>query len=200
VPKVACTSLKTMLFDVENGFPFQPFSINGRKFWIHNFYHSVPFEKLNKRRLRDKHRVAVVRDPIQRALSCYSNRVVQHGELSERIAGERLKGSGLPCDPDLSTFVMNIARYSDLVAEIGHHAVPMVEFLGSDASYYHRIYRMSELDQFVADVSERAGRPMGLEVMQRSRREAKRETLSAAETEHLRAYYTRDYQVYGDYL
>lgn len=200
VPKVACTSIKSVLFEIENGFPFRPFTANGREFWIHNFYHSIPFSELKRGRIRDFHRIAVVRDPIERALSCYSNRVVQHRELSQEIAGARLAGSGLPVDPDLSTFVANIAAYSRLVAEIGHHAVPMVHFLGENAQYYHRVYRFDELNEMIDDISARTGTRVTLEVMQKSRRLSAEDALTADEVALLKDYYAKDYQVFGAYF
>lgn len=200
VPKVACTSIKTVFFEIENGFPFRPFTASGREFWIHNFYHSIPFAELKKNRIRTFHRICVVRDPIERALSCYSNRVLQHRELSQEIAGARLAGSGLPVDPDLSTFVANIAEYSHRVAEIGHHAVPMVHFLGESAQYYHRVYRFSELNEMIDDIGARTGTRGKLEVMQRSPRIAADDALSAAEVARLKDYYAKDYQVFGAYL
>ena len=65
VPKVACTSTKTMLFEVENGFAFQPFHANGRGFYIHDFYPSIKFGKLPKARIADHTRLAVVLEKLQ---------------------------------------------------------------------------------------------------------------------------------------
>lgn len=200
VPKVACTSIKAMMFEVENGFPFRPYSFNGQMRWIHNLYPSIPFSGLNRGRLRDLHRITVVRDPIKRALSCYSNRVVQHRELSAEIAGDRLAGSGLPLDPDLPTFVRNIDQYSRLVAEIGHHTAPLTEFLGRDPGYFHRIYRFDELPEMVADVRRITGQDVALEVMQRSSRSATPDQLSAEEIAILKDYYAEDYAIFGAYF
>lgn len=200
VPKVACTSIKAMMFEVENGFAFRPFSANGQMRWIHNFYPSVPFAELKRGRLRDLHRITVVRDPIKRALSCHSNRVVQHRELSREIAGERLAGSGLPFDPDLSTFVRNIAEYSRRVAEIGHHTAPLTVFLGENPGYFHRIYRFEELPEMVADVGRITGKDVALEVMQRSSGSAKIEQLSPDEITLLKDYYAEDYAIFGAYF
>lgn len=200
VPKVACTSIKAMMFEVENGFPFRPFSANGQMRWIHSFYPSIPFRELKRGRLRDLHRITVVRDPIKRALSCHSNRVVQHRELSPEIAGDRLDGSGLPFDPDLPTFVRNIAEYSRRVAEIGHHTAPLTVFLGEDPGYFHRIYRFDELPEMVADVCRITGKAVALDVMQRSGRSAGAGQLSPDETALLKDYYAGDYAIFGAYF
>ncbi|MFN4098218.1 MAG: sulfotransferase family 2 domain-containing protein, partial [Pararhodobacter sp.] len=153
VPKVACTSLKTMMFEVENGFPFRPFTTSGTAWWIHDFYTSIPFADLPHDRIADYRCIGVVRDPVQRLLSCYSNRVVHHRELSRDKARRPLREADLPFSPDLSTFVANLAGYMAAVPSIHHHARPMVDYLGHDPSYFDRVYTMAELPELVADVT-----------------------------------------------
>ena len=63
IPKVACTSIKHMFFEIENGRPFQPFKISGQFWHIHNFYRGYAFEDLPHPRIADHRRLTVVRDP-----------------------------------------------------------------------------------------------------------------------------------------
>ena len=197
VPKVACTSIKTMMFEVENGFPFPSFTASGRAWWIHDFYRSIPFSELPKDRIASYRRVAVLRDPVQRLLSCYGNRVVHNRELSREKARRPLRDAGLPFDPDLSTFVAHLEGYMQAVASIHHHARPMVDYLGDDAGYYTRLYRMRELGALVDDIQTLTGRRFELQRLQRGGPSIPEDALSAAETARLRTFYAADYDAYG---
>ena len=198
VPKVACTSIKTMLFEVENGFAFQHFSASGRSFWIHDFYKSVPFGDLKHAAMADHRRLAVVRDPVRRLLSCYSNRVLHHRELSRDKARKPLRTADLPFNPDLPTFVAHLEGYMAAVDSIRHHALPMVAYLGHDPAYYARVFGMSELDAFVEEVRVASGREVALGRLQTGGPKIDPEALSAAETRRLQAFYAEDYALYGD--
>lgn len=200
VPKAACTSLKTMFFEVENGFPFRPFSASGKQWWIHEFYQTVPFEYLDHDAMADHRRIAVLRDPVRRLLSCYGNRVVHHRELSKEKARKPLKRAGLPFNPDLPTFIAHLAAYCDAVPSIYHHAMPMVTYLGRDPSYFSRLYRMDELDQLVADVSAIAGMPLALQRLQTGGPRIEPESLGAQEMARLKEFYADDYALYGRHL
>lgn len=200
VPKVACTSIKTMLFEVENGFAFRPFSANGRTWWIHDLYRSIPFTDQRQDLMADHRRLTVVRDPIQRLLSCYANRVVHHRELSRDKARKQLRNTELPFNPDLSTFVAHLAEYMQRVESIRHHALPMTEYLGADPAWYAQIYPMARLGDFVADVSAVAGRPLALARMQTGGPKITPDALSEAETVRLRQFYAEDYALYGAFL
>ncbi len=200
VPKIACTSLKTMFFEVENGFPFKPFRASGYHWWIHRFYESVPFEKLPHARMAGHRRIAVLRDPVKRLLSCYSNRVVHHKELSEAKAGAQLAQARLPADPDLSTFVRHLADYSRAVGTIAHHAAPMVTYLGRDPAWYDRLYRIEETGKLAGDVEELTGRAVPLQRLQKGGPKIAVDTLDARDLARIKLFYEEDYDVFGRHL
>lgn len=200
VPKVACTSIKVMMFQIENGFAFEPFEANGRKFWIHSFYPTRPFAEIDTTRVANHRRLCVVRDPVRRFLSCYGNRVVSQRELSRPFAGRSLAKAGLPYNPDLSTFITHLRGYMAAVPSIHHHAQPMVDFLGREPAYFARVYRMSELDDFVADVHAASGRSAALDRLQTGGPKIAPEVLTEAQLAFLRDFYAEDYATYGDWL
>ncbi|WP_417586490.1 sulfotransferase family 2 domain-containing protein [Pararhodobacter oceanensis] len=200
VPKTACTSIKTMFFEIENGFAFHDFRASGRYWWIHHFYKTLLFARQNHARIANHCRIAVVRDPIQRLLSCYSNRVLHHKELSQANARAQLRGTGLPFDPNLRDFVSNLRGYMAAVESINHHARPMVDYLGRDTGYFARLYRMSELDTFVADVSAATGTQVGLPRLQTGGPRIEVDTLSKEVVTMLREFYAEDYEVFAGFL
>lgn len=200
VPKIACTSIKAMMFEVENGFPLRQFTTNGRKWGIHKFYKSVPFETLPHARIADYGRITVVRDPIRRLLSCYSNRDVFHRELSVRKVGVKLETLNLPPNPDLSAFIENLGSYRMAVPSIQHHARPMVDFLGTDPDYFTRVYRFEELCDFAEDVRRLTGTQVELGRKQTGGPKIDPDTLSAKQVAFLKEYYAADYAAFGAYL
>ena len=200
VPKIACTSLKTFFYEIENGFPFRSFSTSGRKWWIHDLYRSRARADQPLDAMAYHHRIAVVRDPVARLLSCYSNRVLHHRELSRDKALRPLRRAGLPYSPDLSTFVANLEGYCAAVPAIQHHAAPMVTYLGDDPAYFARIYTMSELDQLVEDVAARTGRRAPLQRLQTGGPKITADALSSAEIDRLRDFYAQDYSAFAAFL
>ena len=197
VPKTACTSLKMVFFDVENGREFVPFRRNGREFHIHNVYASVLFNAKQAERLADHRRLILVRDPIRRLLSAYGNRVVHHRELSLASARKELLAHDLAPDPELKEFVAKLPRYAKAVESIDHHARPLVDFVGTDAGHYTRVYRMSEIGELVADVSAIAGRKLPLGRLQTGGPKLSVDDLGRKEIDALREFYAEDYRAFG---
>lgn len=199
VPKVACTSLKTMFFEVENGFRFKNFRTSGRPWHVHLFYPSIPFGEQDLSRMDGHTVMAVVRDPVKRVLSCYSNRVVHHKELSEKKAGAVLHAADLPCDPDLSTFIARLPEYSAAVETIWHHAMPMVEYLGRDPQFYTHLYPIEATETLQADVARLTGVTARLQRLQTKGPKIDPSVLAPAELATLKDFYAEDYALYGGY-
>ena len=200
VPKAACTSIKSMFFEIENGFTFNQFTSNGRKWHIHRIYPSVPFGKLPHNTLGDHSRLSLVRDPVRRLLSCYSNRILHHRELSRAKAGKVLRQADLAPDPDIATFIGNLDAYRAAVRSIDHHARPMVDFLGTDPDYFTRVYRFEELGDFAEDVRRLTGTQVELGRKQTGGPKIDPDTLSAKQVAFLKEYYAADYAAFGAYL
>jgi hypothetical protein len=112
-----------------------------------------------------KFRFAVVRDPIKRFLSGYSNRVIASKELSRDFiaklptAGE-LDLDSFPYDPSLSEFIRNFDFYQ-CVPTIAHHFRPQVEFVVS-RDHFDELYPIEQLDRLQRDIEARSGRPLEL--------------------------------------
>ncbi len=130
-------------------------------------------------------------------MSCYSNRVLHHRELSRDKARKPLREAGLPFNPDLPTFVAHLEGYMAAVDSIRHHALPMVAYLGHDPAYYARVFGMGELDAFVEVVRAASGRAVSLGRLQTGGPKIEPDALTAAETHRLRDFYAEDYALYG---
>lgn len=197
VPKVACTSIKRMFFEIENGKPFNVFHTNGHMWHIHNFYKGHAFGDLPHRRIADHRRLAVVRDPVQRVLSCYSNRVVHHGKLTAKAAGPALERAGLKPAPDLGEFVDQFEAYRAVSPDVQHHSQSLIHSLGEDPGFYARVYDIRELGDFVADVGAHLGRELVLGRHQTGGPKFTPDDLTAAQRDRLMQIFAEDYRIWG---
>lgn len=160
VPKIACTSLKHYFYEVQNGKPFVDHKdSDGNIVHVHDIIPSISFySNVNQSRLTECHRIAVIRDPIDRFVSAYTNRVLFHEELSsERLNIPLANALNLAPNPEFEQFVYDLEKYRLASPSIMHHTNPATYFLGHDLGYYHRVYNMSEIVQLRTDVSTMTG-------------------------------------------
>ena len=196
-PKVACTSLKHMFFEIENGRRFEPFSANGEMHYIHRFYPAMAFEELPHARLKDHQRLCAVRDPLARVLSCYANRVVHHRQLHLRRFTEEMRAAGLKRDPTLEEFVARLDLYRQHFPALGHHLCPLVDFLGRDPSWYHGVYPLRALEDLRAHVCRVVGSVPALRHLQTGGPKIGPEELSRQARGRIEELYAEDYGIWG---
>lgn len=145
-PKVACSSVKSALFELAHGVRYEQVA-TPEKPWVHDHYFSTGFERLeNPERF---FKFAVVRDPVERFVSAYQNRVVMYKELGE--------------PPDFSTFVRELDRYRQQSGSIEHHTAAQHDFIGGDLTYYDRVFPMGELHLLPQVIADATGYKVTLE-------------------------------------
>lgn len=194
VPKAACTSIKSMFFEIENSVPFQPMQRHGQMFHIHNFYGTQPFNRQNTDALNGFWRFAVYRDPVARLLSCYSNRVLHFRELGPGMLSAQAQAAGASPDPDLDSFVERLELYCEHSPSIRHHVAPQISFLGRDPAFFHRTYSMKELPQMVSDLQERTSLTLHLPHDQRGGPKLTPGDLGTKALEKLKQIYRADFR------
>ena len=200
VPKVACTSIKQAFFRTENGTDFTGLRANERDWSIHDIYPAVLFDDLPHAQLTGLRRVAIVRDPVDRFLSSYTNRVLKHGALSWWRMSDGLTREKLAPDPDFGGFLWGIDAYRRISTDIYHHTLPLTAFLGTDPAYFDRIYRWSELDAFAADMAAQTGKPFTLGHLQTSDRKLKAADIDSTQVAEIRDRYADDYAAFSEWL
>jgi hypothetical protein len=148
VPKVACSSLKFFFFEVENGFPFRQFMVNGDLFHIHHTYPSgwgtrEPFWTTDLARIADHRRFCVARDPIERLVSAYADRVLVHRDIDPA--------------PRLGEFIDRLEEHQEKSPAIHHHTRPMTDFIGPSPNYYERVFDIRETEALAGLVRKATG-------------------------------------------
>ena len=200
VPKVACTSIKSYFFEYENGFPFKPMRINEKRWGVHNAYAGVEFEDLPHKRIANHAFYAVVREPVARFLSCYSNRVQHHRELAPKFIKPRFQKVGLKPNPTIHEFIERLEEYRTTSRSVGWHSRPLTASLGTDIKRYDRIYKFKELGEFVTDMNKRLGHNGTLPHLQSGGKKIKADVLSKAEIQKIQDHYASDYEFFSDYF
>jgi Sulfotransferase family len=200
VPKVACTSIKHAFFQVENGRGFLDFTANGQYFHIHRIYPTRNFVDLPQARIADHLRLAVVRDPVRRLLSCYGDRVIYNRVLSARAAGPALAAAGLPTNPGLELFIDRLEDYHRAVPDLTHHAAPHTRFLGHDPSYFSDIFSMRQLPDMAARLTALLGQTVEIAHFQTHGPKFDPAILPGPSLAAIRRFYAEDYDLWGRYF
>lgn len=208
-PKSMTTSMLHLFHDIQHGRPFDRAAAGG--VIIHDIYKKraeelgmvgdpAPMDKL-----AGYWTFTIVRDPVSRLMSGYSNRVMGLDELTKVMArplwqaqfGDRAKG--LDPRPDADTFFRNIDLYRELFGTIRHHTQPMRDFIGADLSAFDKVYPIEKLSEVEAEIGRRVGKPVQMPSRQRSGKSARFTDLSPEAQEALLALAMPDYELLFDW-
>lgn len=201
-PKTANTTIKHALHEVKTGQSFQSEMMpDGSRKHIHNVYKTPKFSSVNHEKVRNLLRFAVIRDPIERLLSAWSNRVVYHGELSEKkTSAEVIRDRELVLNPSLPEFIERLEDYRAIKGSIRVHTDPLVDFLGMDAAYYHLLFDIRGLPSLARFLGIMTGREVTLRRLQTGGPKVTRADLTHEQVRRLEAFYVEDYNMFGDAL
>lgn len=211
VPKNGCTTIKHYLFEMQNNRRFEPFQVGPKKIYIHSLLPARLHKTwnsdnklINEAKTSDAHIFAVVRDPISRVLSCYSNRVIFHNDIGKsKNLSQKLKSKGLPSDPDLNTFIKNLETYRAYSKKINHHIRPQIDFLGSNPNFYSKIYAIDKIDtELLPNICEFSGINKNLSPrrLQTGGKSLTKEEITNENIAKIHHLYSEDYQVFGQYF
>jgi hypothetical protein len=196
-PKVACTSIKLALYTLEHGKPFESWrDKNGTMRYIHDCWQDGTPYFAPAPSAESYFKFAVVRDPLERLLSAFANRVVYHGELSETYL-RCLKGesAGLKPNPSLREFIGDFDRYRQASWHVRHHTDPQIRFIGTELSYYNRIFSFSELGEIPDALQTAVGVRIALPHEQRGGPKLAVAELSKDERRKIVEFYREDYNL-----
>lgn len=162
VPKNACTTMKCFFYHVNTG---HDFSVAGPKKHLgYRGIHHVDGYRMGRFRARDYAayrdyaHAAIIRDPVDRFCSAYTNRLFQYNDIRSRPDSvRRAKDAALPDQPGLGLLVDQLEAYFDISKVLRFHMRPTGFYLGDDLGFYSHLYQIHETDLFCETVRKRAG-------------------------------------------
>jgi hypothetical protein len=194
IPKTACTSLKSAFFKSENMSDYSPNATNTEH--IHQFY-GIDRHDISS----CMYRLIIIRDPIKRLLSAYSNRVIHHKELSKNHIKKNhpelltvIPGT----TPTLSDFIKDLALYRQ-VGAIAWHTQKLTDFDFNSLSDFTDIIPIENLDSNIHQLAKKVGFKIDLGREQTGGRAIKLCELSKNELNYLINYFKEDYELLEPY-
>lgn len=201
VPKCACTSLKMMFFEIQNGFEFRNFFANGNWYHIHRFFPSSPFAENCDAAKRNTYRFTVIRSPVERLESCFKHWVASpNGRQAMKTASAALAARGVPPAPNWDEFIEYLEIYRYVLPNIAHHTEKLSYFLGTDPSYFDAIYPTSRIGLAIDLIREKIG---AIPVLKRYNETGEIEGFrgpTAASKEKINALFIEDLELFGRFL
>lgn len=208
IPKIACTTLKSHMYFLINNKPFEPYIVGNKTKWIHDWSQTLFYDDWSTSELlhdADRNlelfRFCIVRDPIQRVLSCYKNRIIHHKDLSKPYDLKHIVAHNLLESPSLEYFVDHIESYVRNIPAIHHHISPMERYLGNDLSFYSNIYDISEIDsELIPKLESIFCQTIPLKKEQKSNSAMYLEDLKEDIKNKIKLFYETDYKLFGNYF
>ena len=132
-------------------------------------------------------RLCVVRDPIERFVSAFTNRVLYHKKVRKEITiSEYIKSMDLPENAEL---------YSD----INSHTRALVVLLEKDPAKFTHIFNIKQLSEVKVLFERISGIPLPDLHLQQSG-DYKKPFLTDGEIQFIKSRYKEDYDIYGKWM
>lgn len=201
VPKAATTSVKHALYQLVHGKPF-----DGEPMQIHPLFGMPPPTEQEFEEYRSAWRFAIVRDPVERFLSAYQNRIFDYHEVAEKLRSKpvkkrlSLRARGIVGYPSVDRFARRYEKYCAFSGPMKFHTMSFVRFLGADLSYFDAIYTTHDLPRLQADLARRTGITLDFPRENASSRAPKFKDLSKRTQERLLQITAPDYRLLADYF
>lgn len=202
VPKCMTTSVLRSFYQLEQGHAFDRASFGGN---IHRFYRQRVADRVRAVEPPDLSGLSglwlftIIRDPIRRLLSVYTNRVIAHRDVEKAMARTDLSAAGLEPAPSADAFFRDLPRYRAHVASVAHHTDPFSQFLGPDLGRYDAVFQVEQASALQTALSERLGRPFVLENEQRSGASLQFDDLSDAAQAQIIAHTQPDFELLASF-
>jgi len=165
----------------------QPNLIKDNPSWFDESKQTVGYRELNKMIVLSKHdfpiKFCIVRDPVDRFLSAFTNRVLFHklnpvSEINDVIQNFDAK--------------INNLEYKDL----DHHTKPLKHWLGTNPNIFNYIFNLGEMDKVKKLIEETCDVTLPNLHLQKSGN-IKKPTLNTDQINWIKERYRSDYELYG---
>ena len=192
-PKCAGTSLKFMLYD------YLDESRRESEVHIGNRFSAQKFDAKVIKKCKNYYKFCVVRDPVDKLISCYNNRVIDKKILLKR---HRYFLKGLSPTPTFDVFLQKLHLYQQASPDIMWHSRKLVFFLGNNANIYDDIFSISEVNTRLIPILEKKlksklKRPVKNQTICKM---VKKNNLSNKQIKKIEQWYRKDYETYGRFF
>jgi hypothetical protein len=194
LPKSASTSVLQSLYYLAYG---EVFNRNDHGYGVHRWgrLNSAPMVSVGTR-------LVVIRDPVKRLLSAYSNRVLYHRQLSQANilkARPKLMDPIHVFDPDISCFLDNLSLYMQVHA-INHHCKPLsLHLQGVSLEFFTHVIKIEEspiLEQLLSQIYQH---DVQLPRAQTGGKKIPLRVLSYEQLSKIVSFYEEDYELLHGY-
>ena len=210
VPKAACTSLKVLFWEINHERPRPEkisvlarlrrklgANIEGETLQTEEGYRTLDFDPAIEIP-PGYDRLAVIRDPLARLQSAWSNKVnhrmfARHREL--RTLAER----GLTSSPTFAEFIDRYEDYCAWSVPVQRHTGSFAQYLGEDIDWYDRVFTVEQLADLEAYLRERVGNGLAIPMRNQSRPDTRDSRLSQSHRAKLATILESDYRLLGRY-
>jgi len=209
VPKIACTSLKILFWELENGRKF-PHRTSTPTFFRRAMHHlGLPgaagtprihaTEGYQTRSWKASaapppgyETLVVLRDPVERLYSAWKNKA-RSRVFSARDELDDLTNEGLPHDPDLGTFIEMFDEYRQVSRPVRIHTNHYSWHLGPDIEYFDHVFTLQDMGSLIAFLATRAGTNLAMPHRNKSAKKERSDKLSKPQLNRLAKITEPDY-------
>lgn len=163
VPKIASSSFKSTCYFVKHGKDFNVGSERGGLTLSGHApgWRAQAFDKKELDSLGDYEKIVIVRDPIERIVSAFWNRVFVHKDLSEEKLGKNVfREMSVRPNPRLVDFSEKIDIYRAMSSSVRWHTNLISYFIGNDLGVYDHVFHMSEIKNLYDFMRKKTGLPI----------------------------------------
>jgi tetratricopeptide (TPR) repeat protein len=201
IGKSACSTVERTFFDLE-------FNIKNYPVW----------QEIPRRRWRRARRIeikrqfinntyylkfAVIREPIKRFLSAFSNKVTfnNHDSFEKTFTQTKkyLSIAELSINPEINYLIGNLEIYQESSRNLRHHIRPQHSFIGNNLEKFDQVFQVENLGELGKKLSEIAGYEVTLPRLNTGGRKIPLKELSSESMEKLIDYYAKDYELLHEY-
>ncbi|MFT5451882.1 MAG: hypothetical protein ACI9N9_001368 [Enterobacterales bacterium] len=194
LPKCGSTSVLRMLYELENGVPFDR-EFDGR---IHRWAKTKKLAPMSN----VKRRIIIIRDPVKRFLSAYSNRVIDKKQLSKMYVEEKAPlvfPEIRHFNPTITQFIDEFEVYNK-VSIIRHHTAPICDFIKPwSLDYFTDVIPMERISMIEDVMSDIFNCKAVLGRAHVSEKKIRLSDLSEQCLNKILDFYSEDYECLADY-